>query len=172
YVKEAPAERIHFLSVAESSAWRPCNNDNERLAWFYLLANIGHYQLYFGNILGSIDGYERAYRFYFERPIAQADVIEYVLKPLGNNYTRLGDYDRAFFIHEKSLALALSKKDSAEVAGIYNNLAICAQWKGDLQQAARYCQMGLSQVGNNTSLHGLLLSTMSEILLQSKQNTE
>jgi tetratricopeptide (TPR) repeat protein len=113
-----------------------------------------------------------AYHFYFERPIAQADVIEYVLKPLGNNYTRLGDYDRAFFIHEKSLALALSKKDSAEVAGIYNNLAICAQWKGDLQQAAQYCQMGLLQVGNNTSLHGLLLSTMSEILLQSKQNTE
>jgi CHAT domain-containing protein len=172
YVKEAPAERIHFLSVAESTAWRPCNNDNERLAWFYLLANIGHYQLYFGNILGSIDGYEMAYRFYFERPIAQADVIEYVLKPLGNNYTRLGDYDRAFFIHEKSLALALSKKDSAEVAGIYNNLAICGQWKGDLEQAARYCQMGLLQVGNNTSLHGLLLSTMSEILLQSGQNAD
>jgi CHAT domain-containing protein len=172
YVKEAPSERVHFLSVAESSVWRPCKNDNERLAWFYLLANLGYYQLYFGNILGSIDGYERAYRFYFEKPLVQTDVIEYVLKPLGNNYTRLGDYDRAFFIQEKSLALALSKKDSVQVSGIYNNLAICAQWKGNLQQAARYCQIGLLYVSNNISLHGLLLSTMSDILLQSKQNAE
>jgi CHAT domain-containing protein len=172
YVKEAPAVRNYFLSLAESSAWRPCRNDNERLAWFYLLTNLGYYQLYSGNILGSIDGYEKAYRFYFEKPISSADVIEYVLKPLGNNYTRLGDFDRAFFIQEKSLALALGRKDSVQAAGIYNNMAISARWKGDLQQATLYCERGLQMVGKHAPLHGLLLSTMSDVLLQSKQMDE
>jgi CHAT domain-containing protein len=172
YVKEAPEVRSYFLSFAESSAWRPDRNDNERLAWFYLLANLGYYQLYSGNILGSIDGYEKAYRFYFEKPLASADVIEYVLKPLGNNYTRLGDYDRAFFIQEKSLVLALAGKDSTQAAGIYNNMAISARWKGDLPQATEYCERGLQIVGNHASLHGLLLSTMADVLLQSKQMDE
>jgi tetratricopeptide (TPR) repeat protein len=172
YVKEAPPKRLSLLSAAESSAWRKVRNDRERLAWFYLLANQGYYQLYAGNIIFSIDAYERAYRFYFEKPLAQADVIEYVLKPLGNNYTRLGDYDRAFFIQEKSLALALSARDPAQLAAIYNNLAISSRWNGKLQEAAGYCKKGLLQVEKNTPLNGLLLSTLADILLQSKQNGE
>ncbi len=165
YLGDKPVERISLLYVAEQSIWRQPRNNDERLAWFDLLTNQGYYELYRGNILRSIEAYEKAYRYYFDRPIpgAAADVLEYVLKPLGNNYTRLGDYDRAFFIHEKSLALALQQNNGQQAAAAYNNLAISARWRGDLDSAQRYVMEGLNTVQKNSPLHGLLLSTAADI---------
>ncbi len=165
YVYEDPGKRISLLTNAQASAWRKCKTDAEREEWFSCLAASGYYLLYGGNILRSIDAYEQAYRFYFEKPIPNADVLEYVLKPLGNNYTRLGDYDRAFFIQEKSLSLA-EEKDSSQVSSICHNLATTAIWKEDLQLAKQYCEKGLMQVNKNSPMQGLLLSTLSEVFLK------
>ncbi len=166
YVSADPAKRISLLEKARSNAWRQSVNDAERLEWFNGLATQGYYLLYNGNILRSIDAYEKAYRFYFDQPIPGADVLEYVLKPLGNNYTRLGDYDRAFFIQEKSLKLA-QQNDSAQIAPICHNLATTAIWKEDFALAQQYCEIGLSRVQYHSALHGLLLSTLAEVLLRS-----
>ena len=166
YVYEDPSNRISILSKAQSTAWRNAKTDTEREEWFYCLAAQGYYLLYSGNILRSIDAYEQAYRFYFDKPIASVDVLEFVLKPLGNNYTRLGDYERAFFIQKKSLALA-EENDSAQIASISHNLATTAIWKDELLSARQYCEKGLSKVIKNAALHGLLLSTLSEVLLKS-----
>jgi tetratricopeptide (TPR) repeat protein len=134
YVYEDPAKRISILTRAQSNAWRVCKTDEEREEWFSCLAAQGYYLLYNGNILKSIDAYEQAYRFYFDKPIPGVDVLEHVLKPLGNNYTRLGDYDRAFFIQEKSLALA-EKEDTSQISSICHNLATTAIWKENLPLA-------------------------------------
>jgi len=166
YVYEDPAKRISILTKAQSSAWRQCKTDAEREEWLNCLAAQGYYLLYGGNILKSIDAYEQAYRFYFDKPIPGFNILEHVLKPLGNNYTRLGDYDRAFFIQEKSLALA-EANDPSQIASICHNLATTAIWKDNLALAKQYCEKGLMQVDKNTSLHGLLLSTLSEVFLRS-----
>ncbi len=166
YVYEDPAKRISILTKAQANAWRVCKTDAEREEWFNCLAAQGYYLLYGGNILQSIDAYEQAYRFYFDKPFPGVDILEHVLKPLGNNYTRLGDYDRAFFIQEKSLALAHST-DTSQIASICHNLATTSIWKEDLLQAKQYCERGLMQVKKNSSLHGLLLSTLSEVFLKS-----
>jgi CHAT domain-containing protein len=166
YVYEDPAKRIPLLIKAQASAWRPAGTDAEREEWFNCLAAQGYYLLYNGNILRSIDAYEQAYRFYFDKPIPGVDVLEHVLKPLGNNYTRLGDYDRAFFIQDKSLAQA-EKNDTTQIASICHNLATTAIWKEDLPMAKHYCEKGLLQVKKRSSLHGLLLSTFAEVFLRS-----
>ena len=166
YVYEDPAKRMAVLTKAQANAWRICKTDAEREEWFNCLAAQGYYLLYNGNILRSIDAYEQAYQFYFDKPIPGVDVLEHVLKPLGNNYTRLGDYDRAFFIQEKSLALA-EANDSSQIASICHNLATTAIWKEDLTLAKQYCKKGLMQVNTNSALHGLLLSTLSEVFLKS-----
>ena len=171
YVYEDPAKRIAVLANAQSSAWRSCKDDAERTEWINGLAAQGYYLLYSGNILRSIDAYEQAYRFYFEKPLTGFDVLEYVLKPLGNNYTRLGDYDRAFFIQEKSLALA-EQNDSSQIAPICHNLATTAIWKEDLALAKQYCERGLSRVKKNSPFHGLLLSTLAEVFLKLGKITE
>lgn len=174
HLENNPAERISFLYTAEATAWRRPANNNERIAWFDLLTNQGYYELYRGNILRSIEAYEKAYRYYFDDPIpgAEADVLEYVLKPLGNNYTRLGDYERALSIHEKSLSLALNQKNAQQTAAAYNNLAICARWKSELDPANNYCLQGLRVVKHGSSLHGLLLSTLADIYFLSNKLPE
>jgi len=174
FLGDKPAERISFLYKAESTAWRKPKSNDERLAWFDLLTNQGYYEMLRGNIIRSIDAYEKAYRYFFENPLggAEADVLEYVLKPLGNNYTRLGDYDRAFFIQEKSLSLALQLGDKNQVASVYHNLATSARWKGQLPLAEQYCLKGLDNAAENSAIKGLLLSTYSEILLVQQRITE
>ena len=164
YVYEDP-QRISILIKAQASVWRTPKTDVEREEWIYCLAAQGYYLLYNGNILKSIDAYEQAYRYYFDKPIANIDILEYVMKPLGNNYTRLGDYDRAFLIQEKSLALA-KENGSAQIASICHNLATTAIWKEDLPLAKNYCEEGLKQVQKNTAMQGLLLSTLSEVFFK------
>lgn len=171
YEENNTAKYVNFISKAQSLIWRPCRNDSESLAKFYFSATLGYWQIYSGNVLRSIEAYEEAYRFYFAKPIPGADVLEYVLKPLGNNYTRLGDYDRAFFIQEKSLKLA-EQKDPSQIASICHNLATTARWRGDLLQAEQYCGKGMQAVKKNSALHGLLLSTLSEIFFESKRISE
>ena len=166
YVYEDPVKRISLLEIAQSNAWRACTGDAERTEWINGLAAQGYYLLYNGDILRSIDAYERAYRFYFDKPLSDFDILEYVLKPLGNNYTRLGDYERAFFIQEKSLVLA-EQHDSSQIAPICHNLATTAIWKEDLIQAKQYCERGLGRAKKNSSFEGLLLSTLAEIYLKS-----
>ena len=166
YVDAAPFERINFLMATQQAAWRSYTTYDERVAWFNLLILQGYYQLQTGNILSSINAYETALAFYEAYPLPDADNISYVLKPLGNNYTRLADYNTALLIHSKTLALAQQRKDNREIAATYSNMAICARWKGDLLLAMQYSQAGIEKVDHQTPLYGLLLSTAADVLTE------
>ena len=167
YAEAAPAARISFLMDTQKEAWRSYRNLPERQAWFNLLILQGYNLLQTGNMLASIRAYEKAMEFYDAYPIADIDeYVEYVLKPLGNNYTRLADYDAASFIHLKTLQILKKTENEAELAGVYANLATCARWKNELPKAAEYCRLGLDNVNGQTALFGLLLNTYADILLQ------
>ncbi len=150
----------------QQAAWRSYTTYDERVAWFNLLILQGYYQLQTGNILSSINAYETALAFYEAYPLPDADNIAYVLKPLGNNYTRLADYNTALFVHSKTLALAQQRNDRHEMAATYNNMAICARWKGDLPLALQYSKAGLAIANRRTPLYGLLLNTLADVLTE------
>lgn len=172
YVEKAPFNRIGFLMSTQQAAWRKYTTYQERIAWFNLLLLQGYYQLQTGNILASINAYEAAMEFYDSYPLAVAETdeyVNYVLKPLGNNYTRLADYNTAFYIHQKTLAIVLKKKNNQEIAATYNNLSICAKWKGELMAADSFCRKGLVYVDKRSGLHGLLLNTRTELLIEQQR---
>jgi tetratricopeptide (TPR) repeat protein len=163
YVEQKPASRLDFLMRSQQESWRTYKTYHERLAWFDLLSVQGYYQLQSGNILASINAYEAALAFYESYPLPDADIIETVLKPLGNNYTRLADYNTALFIHGKIMALAFKKNDNDLIASTYSNMAICSRSKDDLPAAAGYCQKGIRYASPKTALYGHLLSTRADI---------
>lgn len=170
YVEAAPLSRIVFLMNTQAAAWRSYQTYDERLAWFNLLLLQGYYQLQTGNILASIKGYEAALQFYEAYPLPDADnIVDYMLKPLGNNYTRLGDYEAALYIHQKTLQLVQATNNRQEMASVYNNMAICTRWQGDLAAAKAYCRQGLQLVQRSTPLYGLLLSTQADVYTEAKQ---
>lgn len=167
YAEAAPAARIRFLMDTQKETWRSYRTLPERQAWFNLLILQGYNLLQTGNMLASIQAYERAMEFFDAYPIADTDeYVDYVLKPLGNNYTRLADYDAALYIHQKTLQVLEKADNEKEMAGVYANIATCARWKGDLNTAAVYCLEGLIHCDEQSALHGLLLNTYADVLLQ------
>jgi CHAT domain-containing protein len=164
YAEKAPAARIHFLMRSQQEAWRSYKTYYERMAWFDLLSVQGYYQLQTGNIIASINAYETALAFYESYPLPDADIIETVLKPLGNNYTRLADYSTALFIHQKVMSLAQKANNRNLIASTYSNMAICSRSQGDLITATHFFQEGIRYTEPQTALYGSLLSTRADIL--------
>ncbi|GEP94171.1 CHAT domain-containing protein [Chitinophaga cymbidii] len=162
YAVEEPVVRLPLLMSLQQRAWRVPANDYERAAWLDMLTYQGYYQLYAGNILPSIAAYETAYRYYNESPITETDILEYVLKPLGNNYTRLGDYERAAFIHSRVIEIAGQRKDRLQMASAYGNLAVAEQMREQYGEALRHARMGLA----HAQVPGLLHSTIADVYLQ------
>lgn len=168
YTGENPANNLEFLMSTQKECWRKLKNEKEIEAWLYLLINQGYYQLYIGDILKSIESYEKAYDFLSKNNL-KIDAEEYILKPLANNYTRIGDYEKAIFIQEKSLKLALNHKNDSLSASIYNNLAISYLFKKEYRKAEQAVANGLKLVNSGNNLYGLLYSVLADINFQEDQ---
>jgi len=174
WVAEAPATRSTALIRAAGEAWRRPQRAEEVQAWLDLLTNEGYSLLLAGAIVPSIDAYTAAYEWARQhQELVDPDLLlENILKPLGNNYTRLGDYEQALFIHQKALAIALPGKNKAALAGACANIANTYSNMGRPRQALEYCQKGLLAADPHTALSGLLLSEQADAFGQLRRMEE
>lgn len=140
-------QQLPFLLKTQNEAWRQPTNADERVAWLTLLTTQGYDQLQAGDILSSINYYEEAYAYYYKYKVADFDAPEYICKPLSNNYTRLGDYERAVFIQQKSLN-NLPAGDVDNIASVYSNMAISYYSMGNYQLAESCIAKGEKLVQN------------------------
>jgi len=170
WVSKAPASRWGILPQAVEKAWRRPHTNEEVQAWLDLLTNEGYTLLLNGSIVSSTDAYSAAYDWARQhRDITDENlVLETILKPLGNNYTRLGDYEQALFIHRKALALAFVNPDKQVLSGVYSNLANTSSNMGRPQSSLDYCRQGLEVVNPHSALCGLLLSEQADAAQQLK----
>lgn len=171
WVAKAPVSRSGFLQRAVKEAWRAPATDEEIQAWQDLLVNEGYALLMSGDIVRSTDSYTSAFQWARQHADLADEhmVLENILKPLGNNYTRLGDYEQALFIHNKALAVAKTLSDPAALAGTYSNLANTASNMGRAAESLDYCRQGLAVAGTSSPLRGLLLSEQADALTQLDQ---
>lgn len=170
YLAEDPAAHYGELDNPINAIWRTPQTTPEKVAWFYLLIFTGYYELQQGNILQSTDRYEQAYGVVKDSQIIEdAEILEYLIKPLGNNYTRLGDYERAFYIQKEGLKLATKMADTMQEAASLSNMSTTARWNDNVQEALNYVNQALQKVKQGTALQGLLYSTRADIL-QEKGN--
>lgn len=167
FALEHPSERLPFLMETNKLAWRATKTQQENESWLFLLVNQGYYQLQNGDILASIDCYESAYQF-SEKHSSSLDTEEYILKPLSNNYTRLGDYERAIYIQKRSLNLALKRSRLDVATSAYCNLSTSYRSKSDLRNAEQSALSGLKIADINSNIYGLLLSNMADVKNENK----
>lgn len=169
---KAPATRAALLARATATAWRSPHSNEEIQAWQDLLNNEGYALLMSGDIVRSTDAYTMAFQWARQHK-ELADVVlvlENILKPLGNNYTRLGDYEQALFIQGKALAIAGSLDDKEALAGVYSNLANTSSNMGLPQQSLEYCRQGLKVADPHSARCGLLLSEQADAYGQLQQD--
>ena len=156
---------------AAGSAWRGPRTNEEIQAWQDLLANEGYALLMSGDIVHSTDAYTAAFQWAgkYQEVTDSTLLLENILMPLGNNYTRLGDYEQALFIHRKALAIALSTGNTDALAGTCSNLANTCSNMGLPEQSLAYCRQGLAVAKDHSALRGLLLSEQADALEQMQQ---
>ena len=125
-----------FLEKAIKNQWRNPDTKKEYIAKLHLLINEAYYLKEAGEIKKSILVYEEALKLYQQHSnLLDYNIIGYCLKPLANNYTRIGDYKRADELFKYTISIAKQQGNNKELIATYFNLSIKYQSIGDIEKA-------------------------------------
>ncbi|WP_202701625.1 CHAT domain-containing protein [Flavobacterium sp. UGB4466] len=97
FIANPSPKTLQDLTNTESVFWKnpKSKTKDELLAIVVLNCNKAYYENQFGKAEKAVASYEKAWQIYQKNKLSDYDIIEYCLKPLGNLYTVLGDYDSA-----------------------------------------------------------------------------
>ncbi len=143
FAKNPSVEKLSIFKKITSKLWRKPIHKKEFTTQLYLYINYAFYLKQFGFINQSIIQYEKAYAIYKSNRITKYNIIEFCLKPLANNYTRLGDVDRAEDILKITIEKAQKENNTAQIIAGYSNLAIVYRTKGAYKTAINYLNLAL-----------------------------
>lgn len=171
FIKAAPQDRYFFYSWSDTALWRIPHNDSAACtAYFSYLLYHGYDALKVkGDVAQSMDCYEQALRFYqSDHTFIQKDssfFSAYLLKPLGNVYTRMGDYKSALLIHRINSNVLRSLNDTQELAATMGNMAVACRWQDSLELARSYIREGLLLADSGSRTYAYLQSIAAEVSL-------
>lgn len=170
------AKAIGNLNQIEAAFWKnsKAKTKDELLAIVVLNCNKAYYENQFGQTEKAIASYEKAWQIYQKNKLSSYDIIEYCLKPLGNLYTVLGDYDSAentikqyFFIVNTAKNYPDAQKQ--KFAAILN-LSNVYQSSGKISLAIELLENTLKTEKLSNSQKGILLNNLgNSYWLGSKQ---
>ncbi|WP_366186252.1 CHAT domain-containing protein [Flavobacterium ovatum] len=115
-----PSENgLKQLTQMDRDFWntKKTKTKDELLAIVILNCNKGYYEMKLGQNQSAITSYEKAWETFSKNQLAQYDIIEYALKPLGNLYTLQGDYDNAENTIKQYYYIASKEKNNPEASG-------------------------------------------------------
>jgi CHAT domain-containing protein len=176
FIGNAPVMRYQYYEAMAAGLQRKPRKDNgdEGSAYFSYLIQYAYDALKVkGWVPESMELYEQALQFYEQnKAIVDYDedfIAGYLLTPLGNIYTRLGDFNSALFTHQKIIQYATENKDSLLLASSYGNLAVAYRWSDSLQLAYSAVEKGLALVKDSLSYTYIYLTGVKAELQQLQQ---
>lgn len=169
FVASPSAKALPNLTNAENTFWKnqkPKTKD-ELLAIVVLNCNKAYYQNQFGQTHHSILSYEKAWQIYQKYKLKDYDIIEYCLKPLGNLYTVLGDYDSAENTIKQYYFIAETEKNQSQKIAAILNLSNVYQSSGKISMAIELLENTLKTEKLSNVLKGILLNNLGNNYLLS-----
>lgn len=163
YSYSNPRKSLSFLMLTTEERWRKPKSTAEKEAWLMMLSNQGYNQMYTGNVLNSINCYEQAYDYVVQHQLNVEGIAEYVLKPWANNCTRLGDYEKALYIQQKTLDYAKKEDNDTLAVSVYNNMAISYRSLGDFKKAEACIRLAAEETPPGAAALVLLDNTLADI---------
>lgn len=167
YISENPSAHFNLYHYAEAAIWRTPKTTStyECTAYFNLLLQKAYDLLKIkGWIPESIDYYVKADSFYNVNAeyvvYNNEEYTQFLLQPLGNCYTRIGDYESAIHIHDKIVSIAITDKDSVMVASTYGNLAVAYRWNNNLPEAFKVLKKGMGFIADTGSYNNIYLNAL------------
>ncbi|MBF4515087.1 CHAT domain-containing protein [Flavobacterium sp. ANB] len=173
FVAHPSAKALQNLRNTEADFWRnpkPKTKD-ELLAIVVLNCNKAYYENQFGQTQNAISSYEKAWQIYQKKNLDNYDIIEFCLKPLGNLYTVLGDYDSAENTIKQYFFIINTSKNYPDVqkqkfAAILN-LSNVYQSSGKISQAIELLESTLKTQQLSNSQKGILWNNLGNNYLLS-----
>lgn len=162
FVAHPSAKALQNLTNTETAFWKntQTKTKDELLAIVVLNCNKAYYENQFGQSQKAVSSYEKAWQIYQKYKLKDYDIIEYCLKPLGNLYTILGDYDNAENTIKQYYFIAnLEKNEPQKVAAIVN-LSNVYQNTGNVYKAIDLIEKTLQTEKLSSTQKGFLLNNL------------
>lgn len=156
---------FYFSNKADSllkTLWRQPVNEREQTAYLDFILNIAYHLLQQGQIPASIRWYEAGLNYQQQNKLSSYETEEFILKPLGNNYVRLGDYDKAVAIQQLAIEHAEKQNKQEILSSLYSNLAITYFWLKKYDEVQLNCNKGLQYISFSTVSTGLLYNVKAD----------
>jgi len=137
FVANPSLESLQNLDTSEKNFWKNSKpkSKNELLAIVVLNCNKAYYENQFGNTKQAVSSYEKAWQIYQKNKLSNYDITEYCLKPLGNLYTIIGDYDNAENTIKQYYFIAETEKNQSQKIAAILNLSNVYQNTGRINEA-------------------------------------
>ncbi|MBP6550914.1 MAG: tetratricopeptide repeat protein, partial [Flavobacterium sp.] len=137
FVANPSLESLQKLDATEKNFWKnpKPKSKNELLAIVVLNCNKAYYENQFGKTNQAVSSYEKAWQVYQKNKLSNYDITEYCLKPLGNLYTIMGDYDNAENTIKQYYFIANGEKNQSQKIAAILNLSNVYQNTGRINEA-------------------------------------
>ncbi len=168
---------LKLLTQKETSFKTLVKTKDEQLALVFLQCNKGYYLNKRSKLKEAITTYEDALKRFDDNKLSSLsdfDIIESCLKPLGNLYTKTGDYTNAVSTINQYIFLAKNNNNKVQQTSGAINLAILYQTIGKQEMVLKITESYLDEPDINQSQRQKLKSIHlnSQIALGLISNTE
>jgi tetratricopeptide (TPR) repeat protein len=162
FVANPSAESIKKLDTAEQNFWKnpKPKTKNELLALVVLNCNKAFYENTFGKTNKAISSYEKAWQIFQKHRLSNYDITEYCLKPLGNLYTIIGDYDNAENTIKQYYYIANTQRNEQQKIAAIINLSNVYQSNGKNKLAIELLENTIQTEKLTTTQKGNLLNNL------------
>lgn len=179
FIAQDPVKRYAYYEIVMGKLNRKPHSDSmdEGFVYFSFLIQYAYDALKVkGWVPESMALYEEALQFYEANKKAidygEDFIAAYLLTPLGNIYTRLGDYHSAVLTHRRIVDYATDNNDTAIAASAWGNLAVAYRWNDSLGLAYKAVNNGLTLVGDTAGYTFTYLTGVKAELQQLLQQTD
>ena len=162
FVANPSSENLQKLDATEKNFWKNTKpkSKNELLAIVVLNCNKAYYENQFGKTNQAISSYEKAWQIYQKHKLSNYDITEYCLKPLGNLYTIIGDYDNAENTIKQYYFIANAEKNQAQKTAAILNLSNVYQNTGRVNEAIDLIEKTIKTEKLSSIQKGTLLNNL------------
>lgn len=163
---------FYFSNKADSllsTLWRQPATSDEQINYLDFILNIAYHLLQQGQIPASCRWYEKGLNYQQDNKLNNYEAEEYIYKPLGNNYVRLGDYDKAVAIQEKAIEQTVANNKKELLSSLYSNLAISYFWLKNYEAVQMNCNKGFYYLLPNNPVKGLLYNVKADAFYEAEK---
>ena len=159
-------------TILKSSAFEKTispKTKQEFLALVILNCNNAFYQNQFGLLQNAILSYEKAWNVYEKNKLSNYDIDEFCLKPLGNLYTLIGDFESAENTIKHYLYSATIQNNQLQKIAAIQNLSTVYISSGKNEEATQLLIKTISTESLSPIQKATLLNNLGSIYLISKK---